>query len=87
MAAEDFIEAEVGVAVAATAVVLSPTVRSWLRKGAVYGLAGVMMAGDAVAAAARGASRGAGELASAVNEGMAAHDAGEAAEPAEGKAE
>lgn len=87
MAAEDFIEAEVGVAVAATAVVLSPTVRSWLRKGAVYGLAGVMMAGDAVAAAARGASRGAGELASAVNEGMAAHDAGEAAGPAEGKAE
>lgn len=65
MAADDFLETEVGVAVAATAVLLSPQVRTWLRKGAVYGVAGVMMAGDALIAGARGLSRGATEMAAA----------------------
>ena len=49
---DDFVEPEVGVAVAVTAAVatvaLSSTVRGWLRKGAVYGLAGVLMAKDRV---------------------------------------
>ena len=53
MALEDYLESEVVVAVAATAAVLSPRVRGVLRRGAVYGLAGVLMAGDAVSSAAR----------------------------------
>lgn len=59
MALEDFIEPEVGVAVALTAAVASPRVRSVLRRGAVYGLAGLLVAGDAVSSLAQGVKRGA----------------------------
>lgn len=52
------IDEEVVVAVAGTAAALSPRARSIARKGVVYGLAGVMKAGDVVASAARGAARG-----------------------------
>lgn len=55
---EDFAEPEVAVAAAATAAVLSPTVRNFLRKGAVYGVTGVLMAGSTLAAVRRGAARG-----------------------------
>lgn len=58
MGVEDFIEAEVGVAVAATAAVLSPRARNVMRRGAVYGLAGALKVGDAVASAARGVASG-----------------------------
>jgi hypothetical protein len=62
---EDFVEAEVGVAVAVTAAVttaaLSPTVRGWLRKGAVYGLAGVLIAKDRVVEFAQNVREGARE--------------------------
>ncbi len=58
MALEDFIEPEVGIAVAVTAAVASPGVRKILRKGAVYGLAGILMAGDAVSTLAQGVKRG-----------------------------
>jgi 2-polyprenyl-6-methoxyphenol hydroxylase-like FAD-dependent oxidoreductase len=44
---DDFAQPEVGVAVAITAVAASPSVRKTLRKGAAYGLAGVLLAGDA----------------------------------------
>ena len=47
MAVEDFLESEVAVAVAVTAAVLSPRVRGVLRRGLVYGVAGVLKAGDA----------------------------------------
>jgi hypothetical protein len=53
MGLEDYIESPVAMAVAATAVVLSPRVRGVLRKGAVYGVAGAMKAADAVTSAAR----------------------------------
>ncbi len=53
-----FIEREVGMAVAATAVALSPKARDALRKGAVYGVAGILRAGDLVYSTARGAARG-----------------------------
>jgi hypothetical protein len=53
------IDRDVGVAVAATAAVLSPQAREVMRKGAVYGLAGVLKAGDVVVSTARGAARGA----------------------------
>jgi hypothetical protein len=57
MALEDYLETEVGIAVAATAIVLSPQVRGWLRKGAVYVVAGGIKVGDAVAGAARGVAQ------------------------------
>ena len=58
MALEDYLESEVVVAVAATAAVMSPRVRSVLRSGAVYGLAGVLRAGDAISSVARNATPG-----------------------------
>ena len=58
MGLDDFVETEVGVAVAATSVLLSRRVRGVLRRGTVYGLAGALTAGDAVASAARGIAGG-----------------------------
>jgi hypothetical protein len=55
------IEREVGIAIAATAATMSPKVRDVMRRGAVYGLAGAMRAGDVVLGTARGAARGAQE--------------------------
>jgi hypothetical protein len=54
-----FIEREVALAVAATATALSPRAREVARKGAVYGLAGVLKAGEVVVSTARGAAQGA----------------------------
>ncbi len=71
MALDEYLESEVAVAVAATAVVLSPQARRILRRGAVYGLAGALKAGDAIASFARGAARGAQETASAATTGVA----------------
>jgi hypothetical protein len=53
MAVEDYMEAPVGVAVAATAMLLSPRVRNVVRRGVVYGVAGAMRAADAATSAAR----------------------------------
>jgi hypothetical protein len=50
---DDYLEPEVMIAVAVTAAVASPPVRKVLRKGLVYGLAGLMTVGDRVAGAAR----------------------------------
>ena len=58
MAFDDYMEPEVGIAVAVTAAVASPGVRKLLRQGAVYGLAGILMTGDAVATLTRGVQRG-----------------------------
>ncbi len=58
MALDDYVESEVAIAVAATAAILSPRVRGALRTGAVYGLAGVMTAADAIGAFAEGIARG-----------------------------
>ena len=56
MAVEDFLESEVAVAVAVTAAVLSPRVRGVLRRGLVYGVAGVLKAGDALSSAVQSAA-------------------------------
>jgi hypothetical protein len=64
MALDDFLESEVAVAAAVAAAVFSPRVRGVLRKGAVYGVAGVLVAGDAVGSFARGVGRGAQNAAS-----------------------
>lgn len=59
MAVDDYVDREVGVIAAATAAAVSPRARELFRRGAVYGLAGVLRAGDVTLAAARGAARGA----------------------------
>lgn len=41
-----FFNRDVGIAVAVTALVTSPKARSWVRRGAVYGLASVLSARD-----------------------------------------
>ena len=51
---EDVVEPQVAAAVAITAALVSPRVRGWLRKGAVYGIAGALIAGDAVMSFGRG---------------------------------
>lgn len=61
---EDFFESPVLVAVGLTAAAFSPPVRRVARRGAVYGVAGALWAGDAVSSAARGVGRGAQQAAS-----------------------
>jgi hypothetical protein len=58
METDEIVSPEVGAAVALTAIVLSSRTRRWLREGAVYGLAGVLTAGDAIVSFGRGAGRG-----------------------------
>ena len=58
MELEDFLEPETAVVAAVAAAVFSPQVRGWLRRGAVYGMAGALIAGDFVTGVARGAGRG-----------------------------
>ena len=67
MALDDLMETEVGVALVATAAAVSPRARNVLRRGAVYGLAGAMKAGDVVYGAARGVVRGAASSVSGSN--------------------
>ncbi len=63
MAVDDFLDSHVVIAVAGTAVAFSPRARRLLRRGAVYGLAGVLMAGDAIGSFTRAAARGARDAA------------------------
>lgn len=58
MALEDFMEPEVAVTAAVTAAVFSPPVRRVIRRGLVYGMAGILIAGDAIASLARGVNQG-----------------------------
>lgn len=58
MELDDLASTESAFVAATTATILSPRVRGVLRRGAVYGVAGVLKAGDVVAGAARGAARG-----------------------------
>ena len=79
MALDDFLDSEVAVAVAATAVAMSPRARRLVRRGAVYGVAGALKATDVVTAAARGVAHGV----SAQGDRVEATDGrGEAADPA-----
>ncbi len=55
---EDLLEPEVAAAAAITAVVASPQVRTALRRGAVFGLAGLLVAGDALSSFSKGVGRG-----------------------------
>jgi hypothetical protein len=51
---DDFWEPEVAVAAGVVATVAAPRARHVMRQGAVYGLAGLMIAGDRIAGMARG---------------------------------
>jgi Sec-independent protein translocase protein TatA len=58
MALEDYLEPEVAVTAVVTAAVFSPKVRGWIRRGLVYGTAGVLIAGDALTSFARSVGQG-----------------------------
>ena len=55
---EDFLQPEVGVAVAITAALFSPRARRIIRRGLTYGTAGVLIAGDALTSFARNIGQG-----------------------------
>lgn len=58
MALEDFVEPEVAVTAAVTAAIFSPRARKVMRKGLVYGMAGILTAGDAITTFARSFGQG-----------------------------
>lgn len=58
MALEDYLEPEVAVAAVVAAAVFSPRSRKLLRRGAVYGMAGALKVGDAVATFTHGLRQG-----------------------------
>lgn len=66
---ENFISPEVGITAAVVAAVASPPVRKVVRRGAVLGVAGVLMAGDAITSFARGLGQGASAVGSQVAQG------------------
>ncbi|MEO7001342.1 MAG: hypothetical protein ABI068_06050, partial [Ktedonobacterales bacterium] len=66
---EDFLQPEVGIAAAVVAVVASPRLRKFARKGAVFGVAGALIASDAVTSFARGVQQSAKQAAAAAANG------------------
>jgi hypothetical protein len=58
MALEDYMEPEIAVTAAVTAAVFSPQGRKVIRRSAVYGLAGLLVAGDAIASFSRNIKHG-----------------------------
>lgn len=69
---EDFITPEVGITAAVVAAVATPQVRKAVRRGAVLGVAGVLMAGDAITSFARGLGQGIGQGAQRAAQGASA---------------
>jgi hypothetical protein len=55
---EDFVEPEIAVTAAVAAAIFSPRARKAIRKGVVYGMAGVLAAGDMVTSFARSVGQG-----------------------------
>lgn len=58
MEVEDYVEPSVALAVLGTAAAFSSPVRQFLHKGAVYAVAGAIVAGEAVVGLGRGFNRG-----------------------------
>lgn len=58
MALEDYLEPEVAVAAVVAAAIFSPRARKFIRRGAVYGMAGILKAGDAVTSLAGSVKQG-----------------------------
>jgi hypothetical protein len=55
---EDFLSPEVGITAAIVATIFSPRARKLIRQGAVYGMVGLLVAGDTVASLARSFGQG-----------------------------
>lgn len=55
---DDFKKPEVAITAAAAAAILSPTVRHLVHRGAVYGVAGVLLAGRTLSATGHGVAKG-----------------------------
>jgi hypothetical protein len=66
---EDYLEPEVAVTAAVAAVVFSPRGRQLLRRGAIYGIAGALIAGDAIASFARSVGQGFRQVGASTAEG------------------
>ncbi len=66
---EDFVSPEVGITAAVVATIASPQIRRVVRRGAVFGVAGVLMAGDALTSFARGFGQGITQSAQRVAQG------------------
>lgn len=58
MEVEDFLQPEIAVTAVVTAAIFSPQARKVMRRGAVYGLAGILVASDAVASFGKSVGRG-----------------------------
>jgi hypothetical protein len=69
MALDDYLEPEVAIAVAVTAAVASPPVRKAVRRGLVYGLAGLLMAKDKITAVGQNVAQGARQMAASAANG------------------
>lgn len=54
----DFVEPEIAVTAAITALICSPRVRKVIRKGLVYGMAGVITVGDTLTSFAKSVGQG-----------------------------
>jgi len=65
---DDFMEPEIAVTAAVTAVVLSRRGRQILRSGAVYGVAGALVARDAIVSFSRSISQGFRQVGAVVTE-------------------
>jgi hypothetical protein len=68
MGLDDFLEPEVAVVVAVTAAIASPPVRKAMRRGAVYGLAGLLVAKDKLTSLTGGIAQGAQQAVTAARE-------------------
>ncbi|MBV8695926.1 MAG: hypothetical protein JO125_01920 [Chloroflexi bacterium] len=69
MALEDYLEPEVAVTAVVTAVIFSPRARRLIRRGLVYGTAGLLIAGDAITSFARNVGQGMQEASNATHNG------------------
>jgi hypothetical protein len=69
MELEDYLEPEIAVTAAVTAAVFSPRGRQFLRRGAVYGIAGVLIAGDAITSFVRNIGQGLRQVGASASEG------------------
>ncbi len=65
MALDDYLEPEVAVTAVVTAVLFSPRARKLIRRGAVYSVAGLLRAGDAVTTLASNVRQGVQDAGSA----------------------
>jgi hypothetical protein len=69
---ENYAEPEVAVTAVVVAAVISPPVRRTVRRGIVYGLAGVLLVGDTVAATASALAGGVHKAVKSVKRGATA---------------